>query len=36
LIVVAIASGFIVPIPWAFRWIMHWQLSQTELIERAA
>jgi hypothetical protein len=36
LIVVAIASGFIVPIPWVFRWIVHWQLSQTELIERAA
>jgi len=31
LIVVAIASGFIIPIPWVFRWMMRWQLSQTEL-----
>jgi GYF domain 2 len=36
LIVVAIASAFIVPIPWVFRWIMRWQLSQTELIETTA
>jgi hypothetical protein len=36
LIVAAIASGFIIPIPWVFRWIMRWQLSQTELIERTA
>jgi hypothetical protein len=36
LIVVAIASAFIIPIPWMFRWIMRWQLSQTELIERTA
>jgi hypothetical protein len=36
LIVVAIASAFIIPIPWVFRWIMGWQLSQTELIERTA
>ncbi len=36
LIVVAIASAFIIPIPWVFRWIMRWQLSQTELIERTA
>jgi GYF domain 2 len=31
LIVVAIASSFIIPIPWVFRWMMRWQLSQTEL-----
>lgn len=36
LIVVAIASAFIIPIPWVFRWMMRWQLSQTELIERTA
>jgi hypothetical protein len=36
LIVVAIASSFIIPIPWMLRWIMRWQLSQTELIERTA
>jgi hypothetical protein len=36
LIVVAIASAFIIPIPWVFRWMMQWQLSQTELIERTA
>jgi hypothetical protein len=36
LIVVGIASAFIIPIPWVFRWIMRWQLSQTELIERTA
>jgi hypothetical protein len=36
LIVVAIASAFIIPIPWVFRWIMRWQLSQTELIDRTA
>jgi hypothetical protein len=35
LLVVAIASAFIIPIPWVFRWIMRWQLSQTELIEPA-
>lgn len=36
LLVVAIASSFIIPIPWVFRWIMDWQLSQTELIDRTA
>ncbi|MDB5145958.1 MAG: hypothetical protein JWQ66_4673 [Mucilaginibacter sp.] len=36
LIVVAIASAFIIPIPWVFRWIMRWQLSQTDLIEPTA
>jgi GYF domain 2 len=36
LIVVAIASAFIIPIPWVFRWMMQWQLSQTELIEPTA
>ena len=34
LIVVGLASSFIIPIPWMFRWIMRWQLSQTELVER--
>jgi GYF domain 2 len=36
LIVAAIAASFIIPAPWVFRWIMRWQLSQTELIERTA
>jgi hypothetical protein len=36
LIAVAIASSFIIPIPWMLRWIMRWQLSQTELIEPTA
>lgn len=36
LIVVALASSLIIPIPWVFRWIMRWQLSQTELIDRGA
>jgi hypothetical protein len=36
LIVVALASSLIIPIPWMFRWIMRWQLSQTELVERGA
>jgi hypothetical protein len=36
LIVAAIAGSFIIPIPWVFRWIMRWQLSQTELIEPTA
>lgn len=34
LIVVGLASCLIIPIPWMFRWIMRWQLSQTELVER--
>jgi heme/copper-type cytochrome/quinol oxidase subunit 2 len=36
LIVVALASAFVIPIPWMFRWMMRWQLSQTELVERGA
>jgi hypothetical protein len=36
LIVVGLASSLIIPIPWMFRWIMRWQLSQTELVERGA
>jgi hypothetical protein len=36
LIVVALASSLIIPIPWMFRWIMRWQLSQTALVERGA
>ncbi len=35
-IVVVIASIFIIPIPWVFRWMLQWQLSQTVLVERAA
>jgi GYF domain 2 len=35
-IVVAIACSFIIPIPWMYRWIMQWWLSQTELVDRGA
>jgi heme/copper-type cytochrome/quinol oxidase subunit 2 len=35
-IVTAIASAFIIPIPWVFRWLMQWQASQTELVEHGA
>jgi len=30
-----ICCAFIIPIPWMYRWMMRWQLSQTELVERA-
>jgi uncharacterized protein DUF4339 len=36
LIVVSIACSFIIPIPWMYRWIMQWWLSQTELVDRGA
>ena len=32
-IVTGIASAFIIPIPWAVRWLIRWQASQTELVE---
>jgi hypothetical protein len=32
-IVTAIASSFIIPIPWVVRWLVRWQASQTELVE---
>lgn len=35
-IVTALACSFIIPIPWMVRWIMRWQASQTELVERGA
>ena len=35
-IVAAIASSFIIPIPWMYRWIMRWLASQTVLAERGA
>ncbi|MET4387082.1 hypothetical protein ABIB73_002831 [Bradyrhizobium sp. F1.4.3] len=35
-IVAAILSGFIIPIPWVYRWIMNWFASQTELVPRGA
>jgi hypothetical protein len=35
-IVVAIGSLFIIPIPWMYRWIMRWYFSQVELINRGA
>ncbi|KJC41905.1 hypothetical protein UB31_25380 [Bradyrhizobium sp. LTSP849] len=35
-IVAAILSGFIIPIPWVYRWIMNWFASQTELAPRGS
>jgi hypothetical protein len=35
-IVVAVASMFIIPIPWVYRWMLRWQLSQIELVDRGA
>lgn len=29
-----ICCAFVIPIPWMYRWMMRWQLSQTELVER--
>jgi heme/copper-type cytochrome/quinol oxidase subunit 2 len=33
-VVVALACCFIIPIPWALRWIMRWHASQIVLVER--
>ena len=33
-LVAAIASSFIIPIPWMYRWMMRWLASQTVLVER--
>jgi GYF domain 2 len=33
-IVIAIASAFIIPIPWMYRWKARWLASQTVLVER--
>jgi GYF domain 2 len=35
-IVAALASIFIIPIPWVYRWIWQWLASQTVLVERGA
>ena len=35
-IVAAIASIFIIPIPWVYRWMSQWLASQTVLAERGA
>jgi hypothetical protein len=35
-VVTAIACAFIIPIPWALRWMMRWHASQIELVERTA
>jgi hypothetical protein len=35
-IVASIGAAFIIPIPWVYRWMLRWQLSQTELVERGA
>jgi hypothetical protein len=32
--VAAIASIFIIPIPWVYRWMSQWLASQTVLAER--
>jgi uncharacterized protein DUF4339 len=34
-LVFVIGCAFIIPIPWMYRWMMRWQSSQTELVERA-
>ncbi len=33
-IVTALASIFIIPIPWVYRWMAGWLASQTVLVER--
>jgi hypothetical protein len=33
-LVMVICCIFIIPIPWMYRWMLRWQLSQTQLIER--
>jgi hypothetical protein len=33
-VVTGLASAFIIPIPWVYRWLLRWQLSQTELLPR--
>jgi hypothetical protein len=35
-IVAAIASAFIIPIPWVYRWMWQWLASQTVLADRGA
>jgi GYF domain 2 len=35
-IVTVIAAGFIIPIPWVYRWMMGWMASQTVLVERSS
>ena len=35
-IVAGVASMFIIPIPWMYRWISQWLASQTVLAERGA
>ena len=35
-LVAGIASAFIIPIPWMYRWISRWLASQTVLVERNA
>jgi hypothetical protein len=35
-IVTAILCGFIIPIPWMYRWLMGWMASQTELVPRGS
>ena len=35
-IVVALVSSFIIPIPWMYRWMARWLVSQTELVDRNA
>ena len=33
-LVAVICCVFIIPIPWIYRWMLRWQLSQTELVAR--
>ncbi len=36
LLVLALASGFIIPIPWVWRWFVSWLVSQFSLVDAAA
>jgi GYF domain 2 len=33
-LVFVIGCAFVIPIPWVYRWMVRWQLSQTELVAR--
>ncbi|MFB9266139.1 DUF4339 domain-containing protein [Bradyrhizobium erythrophlei] len=35
-IVTVIAASFLIPIPWVYRWMMRWLVSQTVLVERGS
>jgi len=35
-VVALLLSSLVIPIPWVWRWLLRWQASQTELVERTA